>query len=83
MTTETKIVFVRVANHGAADAGVRAPKHDFVIFERVRGIAIFFSFYATEITVVTNFGIRSTVSLVIRVVMRSSSLASLGEVTYK
>ena len=81
VTSETEIIGVLVADHGASDAGVRSPEHDLDIFEGVGGTSIGSSGHVTEITVVADFGSRSSVGLATGVVMRSSSLASLSEVT--
>ena len=83
MTTLTEIVDILVADHGASDTGVRSVEHDLGVFEGVGGVSIRSGSHVTEITVVSDFGSRSSVSLASRVVMRSSSLASLSEVTYR
>ena len=81
MTSYTKIINVFVADHGATDTGVGSMKHNFMVFKGVRCVSISSSNHVTEITVVAYFRRRSSVSFASRVVMRSSSLASFGEVT--
>ena len=81
MTTLTEIVDILVADHGASYTGVRSVEHDLGVFEGVGGVSIRSGSHVTEITVVSDFGSRSSVSFASRVVMRSSSLASFGEVT--
>ena len=80
VTSLTEIIDILVANHSAANAGVRSVEHDLGVLVGVRGVSVSSSNNVTEITVVSDFGSRSSVSLATGVVMGSSSLASFGEV---
>ena len=81
MTTLAKIIRVGVANHGASNDRVLSVEHELIIIVSKGGLAIFAGNDISEITVMPNFVTRASVGHALGIPVRSSSLATLNQVT--
>ena len=81
VAADTKVIDVGVADHGASNDGVRSVKHEKSVGHVNGSLAVFASDYVTEITVVTDFAVGSTMDNLLGVPVRASSGASVDEVS--
>ena len=81
VTTDTEVIDVGVADHRAANDGVRSVKHEKTISHVDGGLAVLASLYVTEITMVSDLTFGSTMNDLLGVPMRASSGASVDEVS--
>ena len=81
MATNTEVIDVGVADHGASNDGVRSVKHEMTVVHVYGSLAVIASNYVSEITVVTNLAVGATMDDLLGVPMRASSNASFDEVS--
>ena len=81
VTTDTEVIDVGVADHRAANDGVRSVKHEKTICHVDGGLAVLASLYVAEITMVSDLAFGTTMNNLLGVPVRASSGASVDEVS--
>ena len=81
VTTDTEVIDVGVADHRAANDGVRSVKHEKTISHVDGGLAVLASLYVAKITMVSDLAIGAAMNDLLGVPVRASSGASVDEVS--
>lgn len=80
MATHAKIINISVSDARATNNAMFAMKHNLCVFKLEMGNTFSVSFNISHVANVTHFRVGTTMSLSVRIVVRTSSLAAFSQV---